>query len=160
MQPTAFGKVFDVNVLAVRFLFCVPTQSIGALIIERAPIAFVHLAIVLDGAVVKLTRSLNRQHEGAGRIPRIHQDVTIGKLLTVDDQIKHFSGMVEFGLAIFGGRQEAIVSESEPVRFRTDIEASHNPDATNHGMRVAAPLPPHLFDGARMILVGHRVAKD
>jgi len=46
----------------VRFLVFAPTQRIGALVINSCPIAFIHLAIGLQRAVVDFVISLNMEH--------------------------------------------------------------------------------------------------
>ena len=46
----------------MRFLVFAPTQRIGALVINSCPIAFIHLAIGLQRAVVDFVISLNMEH--------------------------------------------------------------------------------------------------
>ncbi len=59
LQAMTFREIFDVDILAMRFFFFAPGKRIHSPVINHGPVAFIHLAVVLYGAIVNLAFSVD-----------------------------------------------------------------------------------------------------
>jgi len=73
---------------------------------------------------------------------------------------QHLSHVVELGLAVGFGGEEAVVNQPKLVGFGVDVHARHQADAGNHAVGVAAVLAAREFDAPAVVLVKHRVVKE
>ena len=86
---------------------------------------------------------VNLKHQGFRRIPCVHQYGRKPQFLMFNDIFQHIMHMFGFSLAVRVGIEDAKINEPKLVLLGIDINASDDPDAFNHRMGIAAPLPPN-----------------
>jgi hypothetical protein len=80
-----------------------------------------------------------------------------GESCVGDDGGQHLAHMIARALPIAVGLVDARVHQPALVRVGIDIHARHHPEALEDGLGMATLLSPHQCDGARGVLVEHRV---
>jgi hypothetical protein len=74
--------------------------------------------------------------------------------------VEHFTHMVEFSQAVSGGVKDAVVNDPKLFGLRVDLSAGQDADPFDNGVRIAAVLATHEFNGKRIVFVSHRVVKE
>ena len=136
-----FGKVFNVNVLAVKELMRAPTEAVHPLIATPRAVAFVHVPIVFQGAIVELALTLKMQHEPAGRIPTVHPDRAERQWVDYASVVEHLLNRVQFAFAIAVFVKDAIVNQPKLLPIGVAIDAGDDAAAMPKPLDIIANKP-------------------
>lgn len=154
-----FGKVLDLDQLAVCQLLLRPSQRIGTAVLALAA-TVVELAIVLQGAVVDLAERLDEQHQILGDVPAIDQHAVEGDGLGSHQGDQHVVHMVQLALTVSIGVVQAVVHDPVLPAVRIDVQTVHHAGALDQAMCIATVLASHQLDIVRVVLVQNRIVKD
>lgn len=157
-HPMTFGKILDVDELAVLLLMSRPLQSVKALI-GLLPVGFIDQPISLERAIIELAQIFNVHHQLALGIPSVHQHASERKLLVGVGIVQHLADMIQLAFAIPIGVINPVVDDPEFVRVGIDINAGHHANAFDDPVCIATVLSPHQFNLERRVFVQHRVVE-
>lgn len=123
------------------------------------PTLIIHLAVVLEQAIIDLFQVFDEQHDILGCMSAVHQDESKQKFLLIHRVCQHVMHMLRFGLAIPVWIINAIVNDLELVQGRVDIHSGHHPDPFDDPMCISIPLSLHQICLERVLLIHNRVIK-
>ena len=152
------GKALELHHFAMRSFQLRPVQPIHSLIRLHST-RIIHLAVILERAIIDLFQALHKQHDILGRIPAIHQDEPKQKFLLIHTVCQHIMHMIQLGLAIPVRIINALVDDPELVQHGIDIHTGHHPNSFDDPVCISAPLAPHQIHLEREILIHNRVIK-
>ncbi len=150
------GKALELHQFAMRSFGLRPLQTIHSPI-GLNPTRIIHLAVILERAIIELFQALNKQHDILSRIPAIHQYEPKQKLLLIHTVCQHIMHVIQLRLAIPLRIIKTIIDDPELVQNGVDIYAGHHPNTFDDPVRISTPLPPYQFHLEREILIHDRV---
>ena len=113
-------------------------------------------AVAFQRAVKRFARRQQPLEQGRRGVPAVHQHGLVGDA-TWGQLPGHIGHVLELGLTVHVGGEEAVVDKPELVNFRFGVHAIDQADADNHAVGVAAVLAAHQRDAPAVALVKHRV---
>ena len=157
-QLTLLGHSFHFQYFTLHHFRAQPSQQPRGLVGLLAT-GVVDEAVALQRAVERFAGLQKPFEQLCGGVPAVHEhrpvrDAARGQL------IEHVGHVVELGLAVGVGGEEAVVDEPELVGFGVDVHAVDQADAGNHAVGVARILATHQLDAPAVVLVEHRVVKQ
>ena len=99
-------------------------------------------AVSFQRAVERFAGGQQPLEQGRGGVPAVHQHGLVGDA-TWGQLPEHIGHVLELGLTVHVGGEEAVVDKPELVDFRVDVHAGDQADAGNHAVGVAAVLAAH-----------------
>ena len=144
--------------LILPYFLVRPAQSAHRLV-GLLVAGIINEAVTFQGAIKGFAHRQQPLEQVRSGVPAIHQHGSVGN--AAQGQLgQHIGYVVELGLAIPVGGEEAVIKQPELVGFGVDVHASDQADASNHAVGVAAVLVADQFDASAVVLVEHRVVEQ